>query len=147
MCHEWPPPAAVGDGDHYHHDDDGMSQNHFIFQSMKKVLDWSDKDWDAAACARQVKEAYDIHHGIITHPHDRVNPQSSMEASPTSNFSIKKGYEQKKHPLFEETNGNTSTSNQKIEPNANKNKLRDFKARNTFTGISEERPRIGNDWC
>ncbi len=56
-CKEWPPQPTENDLG-----DQGKIQNKFFFSPSQLHLDWSSKEWDAVACARQVKVAYDKRH-------------------------------------------------------------------------------------
>ncbi len=52
---EWPPAP---------NDEKGRMQNKFIFGPGMLYLDWSCKEWDAAECAREVKNTFDERHSV-----------------------------------------------------------------------------------
>ena len=48
----------------------GKIQNKYVFKPSLNYLDWSNKSWNAAQCAKEVKRAYDIEHGGYDIEHD-----------------------------------------------------------------------------
>ena len=54
LCIEWPPQPTNSDGTP---NEEGTIQNKFVFKQSMAYLDWSDREWDAAECAQEIKEA------------------------------------------------------------------------------------------
>merc|ERR1712003_37301 len=64
LCQDWPPQPTDDENDM------GKIQNEFVFKPSLNYLDWSNKSWNAAQCAKEVKRAYEIEHGGYGIEHD-----------------------------------------------------------------------------